>query len=79
MFRKQPIQAFVNQFKIGNRLTQQFAQAKEKLIQLKVNNIDISVPQGTFLIDAIKKAGFDVPTLCYHSDLPSSGGICRVW
>lgn len=54
------------------------AKKPEALIKLKVNNINLEVKKGTYLIDAIRKAGFDVPTMCYHSDMPSSGGICRI-
>ena len=47
-------------------------------IVLKIDGKEISVPRGTMLVDAIKMAGSNVPTVCYHPDLKSSGGICRV-
>ena len=56
---------------------QAFATAKE-LVSLKINDKEISVPKDTKLYDAIVMAGFDVPKMCYHPDLPTSGGICRI-
>ena len=49
-----------------------------KLVKLKVNDKEIEVSKDTKLYDAIQMAGFDVPKMCYHPDLPTSGGICRI-
>ena len=67
--------------KMFSRLFTSFIPKNTKVtgIKLKVNAKDIEVVKGTLLIDAIRKAGYDVPTMCYHPDLPTSGGICRVW
>ena len=56
---------------------QAFATTKE-LVSLKINDKEIQVPKETKLYDAITMAGFDVPKMCYHPDLPTSGGICRI-
>jgi NADH-quinone oxidoreductase subunit G/NADP-reducing hydrogenase subunit HndD len=50
------------------------------MIKIKINNIEIEVEKGIMLLDAIKKTGYDVPTLCYYEDLEPSGacGICVV-
>jgi len=49
-------------------------------VKLTINNVDVEVPAGTKIIDAAKKAGFSIPTLCYHEDLkPTSAcGVCVV-
>ncbi len=49
-------------------------------VKLMINNIEVEVPQGTTLIQAAKKAGYKVPTLCYHPDWkPTSAcGVCIV-
>jgi len=47
------------------------------MVNVKINNIPISVPEGTTILDAAKLANFKVPTLCYHPDL-SVAGNCRV-
>jgi len=49
-----------------------------KLVTLRINDKEVEVPRNTRLYDAIQIAGFDVPKLCYHPDLPTSGGICRI-
>lgn len=49
----------------------------ELKVNLKVNNISVSVNEGTTILDAAKKLNFNIPTLCYHPDL-SIAGNCRV-
>jgi len=49
----------------------------EYLVNLKVNNIPVSVKEGTTILDAAKKLNFNIPTLCNHPDL-SVAGNCRV-
>jgi NADH-quinone oxidoreductase subunit G len=45
-----------------------------------INNKEIEVDYGVSILDAAKKAGFKIPTLCNSPDLPSwaSCGICIV-
>lgn len=46
---------------------------------MKINKKVITADSSQKLIDVIKANGFLLPPLiCYHSDLPNSGGICRV-
>lgn len=49
-----------------------------EMVTLTIDGNSVTVPKGTMLVEAIKKAGSTVPTMCYHPDLPTSGGICRV-
>jgi len=49
----------------------------EYLVNLKINNIVVSVKEGTTILDAAKKLNFNIPTLCNHPDL-SVAGNCRV-
>ncbi|MBQ5758520.1 MAG: iron hydrogenase small subunit [Schwartzia sp.] len=42
--------------------------AEEVMINLKINDIPVSVPKGTKIIEAAKKIGIDIPHLCYHPD-----------
>ena len=49
----------------------------EYLVNLKINNILVSVKEGTTILDAAKKLNFNIPTLCNHPDL-SVAGNCRV-
>lgn len=46
-------------------------------VNLTINNIDVSVDEGTTILDAAKQLNFRIPTLCYHEDLCIAGN-CRV-
>lgn len=46
-------------------------------VNLKINNIPVSVDEGTTILDAAKKLNFKIPTLCNHDDLCVAGN-CRV-
>jgi NADP-reducing hydrogenase subunit HndD len=48
-----------------------------KTINLKIDGIDITVPENTTILDAAKKLNINIPTLCYHKDLCVAGN-CRV-
>jgi len=44
---------------------------------LKINNVQVSVAEGTSVLDAAKQAGIKIPTLCYLEDVQAIGS-CRV-
>ena len=46
-------------------------------VNLKINNIPVTVEEGTNIIDAAEKLNFRIPTLCNHPDLKVAGN-CRV-
>ena len=46
-------------------------------VNLKINNIPVTVDEGTTILDAAKKLNFRIPTLCNHPDLTVAGN-CRV-
>ncbi len=48
-----------------------------KMVNLKINNIPVTVPAGTTILDAAKQAGIKIPTLCYLRDI-NAIGACRV-
>ena len=48
-----------------------------KEVTLKINDISVTVPEGTKILDAARQAGFKVPTLCYYKDLCNDGS-CRI-
>lgn len=48
-----------------------------KEVTLKINDIPVTVPEGTRILDAARQAGFKIPTLCYYKDLTNEGS-CRV-
>ena len=51
-----------------------------KTVKLKINGLDVEVPEGTNLLNAAKQAHVKIPSLCYHPDLPAwaACGICVV-
>lgn len=48
-----------------------------KQVTLKINNVSVTVDEGTRILDAAKQAGFSIPTLCYMKDVCNEGS-CRV-
>jgi NADH-quinone oxidoreductase subunit G/[NiFe] hydrogenase diaphorase moiety small subunit/NADP-reducing hydrogenase subunit HndD len=48
-----------------------------KEINLKIDGIDLTVEDGTTILNAARKANIVIPTLCYHEDLCVAGN-CRV-
>ena len=47
------------------------------MVNLKINGIDVSAPEGSTVLEAARQAGIDIPTLCYLKDV-SQTGSCRV-
>ena len=47
------------------------------LINLTIDDVVVSVPKGTLVIEAAKQAGVLVPHYCYHPGLPVAG-VCRM-
>ncbi len=46
-------------------------------VTLKIDNISVSIKQGTTLLEAARSINIRIPTLCHHEDLCVSGN-CRV-
>lgn len=46
------------------------------MINLKINDTILDVPEGTSILNAAASVGISIPTLCYHKDLSPFGG-CR--
>ena len=51
-----------------------------EMVKLYIDGIEVEVPEGTTILDAAKKAGKNIPTLCYHEDLPPTAacGVCVI-
>ena len=39
-----------------------------KNIKIKIDNIDLIVPEGTTILEAAKRININIPHLCYHPD-----------
>jgi NADH-quinone oxidoreductase subunit G/[NiFe] hydrogenase diaphorase moiety small subunit/NADP-reducing hydrogenase subunit HndD len=49
----------------------------EKQINLIIDGVSVSVPEGTSILKAAQQVNIKIPTLCYHEDLCVAGN-CRV-
>ena len=49
----------------------------EQMINLTIDNVKVSVPAGTSVLEAAKQAGINIPTLCYLKDI-NAIGACRM-
>jgi len=47
------------------------------MIALTINGLDVSVEEGTTILEAVRFLGFPIPTLCHHEGL-SPYGACRL-
>ena len=48
-----------------------------EMINVKIDNIPVTVEKGTTILDAARIAGVKIPTLCYLKDI-NAIGACRV-
>ncbi|MFP4385122.1 MAG: 2Fe-2S iron-sulfur cluster-binding protein, partial [Spirochaetia bacterium] len=50
------------------------------MVNIKINGLQAQVEEGITVLEAAKKVNVNIPTLCYHPDLPSwaACGICVV-
>mgnify|MGYP004590833065 FL=1 len=47
------------------------------MINVKVNGIAVSVPKGATILEAARRAGVEIPTLCYMKE-KNEIGACRI-
>ena len=50
---------------------------EKEMVNLTIDNQKITVPKGTTILNAAKKAGIDIPTLCFLKDI-NEVGDCRM-
>jgi len=52
----------------------------DKMINIKIDGKDLVVPEGTTILKAARKAGIEIPTLCYLDGISenASCGVCCV-
>ena len=46
-------------------------------VSVNIYGQDVKVPLGTTILDAAKRVGVRIPTLCHHPDL-CVAGVCRI-
>lgn len=47
------------------------------MVNLKINNQSLCVPEGTTIIEAAQKVGVEIPHLCYLKEI-NEIGACRI-
>ncbi len=47
-------------------------------IKIFINNQEVEVPDGITILEAAKKVGIEIPTLCYLKDINHDIGACRI-
>lgn len=48
-----------------------------KTVTLTIEGVQVTVPEGTLIVDAAKKVGIDIPVFCYHPKMEPAG-MCRM-
>ena len=48
-----------------------------KMINLKIDGMEVSVPAGTTILEAARQVGIDIPTLCFMKEM-NEIGACRI-
>ncbi|MGD8404113.1 MAG: NADH-quinone oxidoreductase subunit NuoG [Anaerolineales bacterium] len=48
-----------------------------KQVTLTIDEVQVTVPAGTLIVDAAKKVGIDIPVFCYHPKMEPAG-MCRM-
>ena len=49
----------------------------EKMVSLRINDIPVTVPKGSTVLEAARSAGFNIPSLCFLKDI-NEIGACRI-
>ena len=50
---------------------------EQNMVNLKINDIPVTVPEGTTVLEAARSAGIKIPSLCYLKDV-NEIGACRI-
>src|SRR5450759_1882014 len=48
-----------------------------KLVTLTIDGQEITVPEGTLIVNAARQFGIDIPVFCYHPKMEPVG-MCRM-
>lgn len=48
-----------------------------RMVTLTIDGKQVTVPEGTLVVDAARKAGIDIPVFCYHPKMEPAG-MCRM-
>lgn len=46
-------------------------------VRLKIDGLEVTVPDGTSILEAAARNGIEIPVVCYHPHL-TANGVCRI-
>ena len=49
----------------------------QNMVSLRINDIPVTVPEGTTVLEAARSAGIKIPSLCFLKDVNEIGS-CRI-
>ena len=49
----------------------------QNMVSLRINDIPVTVPAGTTVLEAARSAGFNIPSLCFLKGI-NEIGACRI-
>ncbi|MBW1991603.1 MAG: (2Fe-2S)-binding protein, partial [Deltaproteobacteria bacterium] len=61
----------------AKKLADQVRPPADEQVEIYLNGAPVKVPADYSVLQAARSRGLDIPTLCYHPDLPSEGH-CRL-
>jgi len=61
----------------NNNNENEVVERQTKMINLKIDGVSVSVPEGTMVLEAARQAKIDIPTLCFLKNV-SETGSCRM-
>ena len=44
-------------------------------VSITINDIEIQVPKGELIVEAVKRLGLEIPIFCYHSRMKPVGAL----
>jgi len=53
------------------------ANAQTETVTITINDIDVQVPKGELIVEAVKRIGLEIPIFCYHPRMKPVG-MCRM-
>ena len=51
----------------------------EKMLNIKINGMECTVPYGTTILEAARGLGIEIPTLCYLKEMNEIGCNIEKW
>lgn len=51
--------------------------SEPKMITLTIDGQQVTVPEGTTILEAARQIGIDIPVICYH-EATTANGLCRI-